>query len=338
MGFGMASMTDTAVTPTALPKRREWLRTAAGRYAVVAVLALLLVSFSILRPTSFATAGNLGAIVSSQATLLVLALAATIPLRAGDFDISIAATMALSGSVVAQLLLNGASLTVVLTAAVAVGITVGAFNALLVVAIGIDSFVATLATMTALGGLTYFVTDSAVLTGFPALVRGLATTRFLGLPTSVYYGWMVALALWYVFERTPVGRYLLFVGGSRDSARLAGISVGRVRTGAFLASAVLSALAGVLLVGSLGAMDPSVGPQYLLSPFAAAFLGATALHVGRFNALGTVVAVYLLAVGITGLQMLGTDFWVADVFNGAALIVAVIATRSATGLLRRRRS
>ncbi len=333
----MAAVTDTAVTATA-PPRSDRLLAAAGRYAVLAVLVLLVAVFSILRPASFATAGNLGAIVSSQATLLLLALAATIPLRAGDFDISIAATMALSGSVVAQLLLDGVPLGVVVIAALAVGIVVGAVNAVLVVAIGIDSFVATLATMTALGGLTYFVTDSAVLTGFPASMRELVTTRYLGLPTSVYFGWVAALALWYVFQCTPVGRYLLFVGGSRDSARLAGISVGRVRTGAFLSSGVLSALAGVVLVGSLGAMDPSVGPQYLLSPFAAAFLGATALHVGRFNAIGTVVAVYLLAVGITGLQMLGTDFWVADVFNGVALIVAVIATRSATGLFRRRRS
>ncbi len=321
----MASLTDDPEAPRARPRIAT--RDLAGRYAIVGVLVAMVVAFSILRPETFATGDNLRAILTSQATMVVLAIAATLPLRAGDFDVSIAATMGLAGAVAAQLLLGGAPVVVAVLAAVAVGALVGAINATLVVIVGIDAFVATLATMTGIGGLTYAVTKSEVLTGFPSGLSDLVTAEIGGLPLSVLIGWLLVGGLWFLYERTPAGRYLLFVGGGRDAARLAGVPVRRVRALAFVGSGVLSALAGVLLIGALGAMDPSVGPQYLLQPFAAAFLGATALQIGRFNALGTLIAVYLLAVGITGLQMMGAEFWVADVFNGVALVVAVVAAR-----------
>jgi ribose transport system permease protein len=110
-------------------------------------------------------------------------------------------------------------------------------------------------------------------------------------------------------------------------ARLAGLNVDRLRMAAFVTSSTIAALAGVVLIGDLGAFDPSIGPSYLLQPFAAAFLGAAALSIGRFNAFGTLIGLYLLIVGITGLQLLGAESWVSDVFNGVALILAVTVAR-----------
>ncbi|MER2137900.1 MAG: ABC transporter permease, partial [Arthrobacter sp.] len=80
-------------------------------------------------------------------------------------------------------------------------------------------------------------------------------------------------------------------------------------------------------IGYFGAVDPAVGGQYMLQPFAAAYLGATALTIGRFNALGTVVGLYLLIVGITALQLLGGQTWVTNVFYGTALVVSVTAAK-----------
>jgi ribose transport system permease protein len=85
----------------------------------------------------------------------------------------------------------------------------------------------------------------------------------------------------------------------------------------------LGGFAGIVLVGILGAVDPSIGPQFLLPPYAAAFLSTTTIQLGRFNVVGTLVGLYLLAVGITGLQLFGVASWISDVFNGGALILAV---------------
>jgi ribose transport system permease protein len=93
--------------------------------------------------------------------------------------------------------------------------------------------------------------------------------------------------------------------------------------GALIACAAIAALAGILVSSSLGAGDPTIGPSYLLPAFSAAFLGSTQFSGGRFNVWGTIVAVYVLATGVKGLQLAGAPIWIPDLFNGAALLIAV---------------
>jgi ribose transport system permease protein len=160
-------------------------------------------------------------------------------------------------------------------------------------------------------------------------VNNVIINRFLGIPAAFYYGLGLCIALWYVFEFTPLGRRLLIVGRGRSVARLSGMRVGRLRLGAFVASGVISAGAGVLYAGSTGGADPSSGTQLLLPAFAAAFLGATTIVPGRFNPWGSFVAIYFLITGITGLQLLGAQSYVQNLLYGGALIVGVVLARLA---------
>jgi ribose transport system permease protein len=301
----------------------------AERYGLVMALVIAFVAFSVALPDIFPTLGNLKAMIDSQAIILLLAIAVTLPLRAGDFDLSIAGLMAASGCLVAQLTTTGTSLWLAVLAAVGLGLATGLINGFLIVKVGVDSFVSTLGMMTALNGLSYAFVSNRVITNLPPELLNIARTEFLGFPSIVWIGWILVAAFWYIYERTPLGRYILFIGGSRDSARLAGLRVDRLRIGAFVACSIICALSGVLLAGEIGQMDPSVGSQFLLQPFAGVFLGATTIAVGRVNALGTLVALYLLVVGITGLQLFGADPWVSNVFNGAALVLAVAFARLA---------
>lgn len=134
---------------------------------------------------------------------------------------------------------------------------------------------------------------------------------------------VIADILWFVLDHTPVGRYLYAAGGNARAARLAGARVDRIVFGSLVASSTLAALAGVILAAKLGIGSHEVGPPYLLPVFAAAFLGSTQIKAGRVNVLGTIVAVYLLAVGMKGLQLAGAPSFVNDLFNGGALIIAV---------------
>ena len=130
--------------------------------------------------------------------------------------------------------------------------------------------------------------------------------------------------IWYVLERTPAGRYVYATGGNPEAARLAAFgrrSVDRCRPGR--AAAPSSAFAGLLVSSTLGVGDPTIGPAYLLPAFSAAFLGSTQCAGGRFNVWGTVMAVYVLATGVKGLQLAGAPIWIPDLFNGAALLLAV---------------
>lgn len=292
------------------------------RYALVGLLVVIFVLCFALLP-GFRSASVIGAIVNSQAIILMLALTATLVLRTGDFDLSIAGVMVTSGAVVGVLSSNGVPWILAVLVALLVGVIAGAINALLVVKIGVDSFITTIGMFTALTGLGYAITNSQIVTDIPSVLSEFARFKLLGLPLTTWFAWVLVAVLWYAYEKTPLGRYMLFIGGNRSASGLAGINVDRIRIGTFITSGLLAAVIGVFLVGNLGAIDPSIGSQYLLTPFAAVFLGATAIYVGRFNSLGTLVALYLLAVGFTGLQLLGAPSWVNNVFNGVALMLAV---------------
>jgi ribose transport system permease protein len=147
--------------------------------------------------------------------------------------------------------------------------------------------------------------------------------RFLGIPLVFYYALILCAALWWFLGYTTPGRRLLFVGRGREVSRLSGIHVEKVRLLCLIASGVISAADGILYAGTIGAADPNSGQTFLLPAFAAAFLGATSITPGRFNAWGTLVAVYFLVIGITGLTMLGIDTFVQNLFYGGALVLAV---------------
>jgi ribose transport system permease protein len=135
--------------------------------------------------------------------------------------------------------------------------------------------------------------------------------------------------MWYVMEYRQIGRYLYATGSNADAARLAGVRTNRLVAISLLVSATVATLAGVLFVMRIGATSVDAGDPYLLPAFAAAFLGATQFKEGNVNVIGTVVAVYVLATGVQGLELAGAPFWVDGLFNGVALIIAVsLAVRS----------
>ena len=298
------------------------------RYAVVLAFAAFLVGFSILLPRTFFTLGNLRTIVSSQAVLMILALGLTLPLTTGEFDLSIGSM--LGAAAVLTAFFTGQMhwpLAVVIVATVLVGVAAGVLNGFFVVRIGVNAFIGTLGTSTILTGLTLAVSGGQILDTVAPPLSAFVQHRVFGLQVPVYLAFALSFVLWYVYEHTPLGRNLYFVGEGREAARLVGLRVDRLRFGAFIASGAISALAGVFTAGQLGAADPSVGPSFLLPAYAGAFLGATTIKPGRFNAWGTVVALYLLVTGVTGLELLGASSWVQEMFNGIALLIAVTFAR-----------
>jgi ribose transport system permease protein len=220
----------------------------------------------------------------------------------------------------------------VLLIALGAGALIGAVNAFFVVVLRIPSLVVTLGTASLITGLVQWISNSSTIGGIsPWLVRNVAENQLFGLSFAFYYALIAAALVWYVFTYTPLGQRLLFVGRGREVARLVGIDVGMVRAGCLIASSMMAALAGIIYVGVLGAADPVSGLNFLLPAFAAAYLGATSIVPGRFNAWGAFIAVYFLSSGITGLSMLGIPLWVTNVFNGGALILAVTLSQFARG-------
>lgn len=339
--------TQDAGDPTATPARtavfRRWSRPVnalgserqaeqshgfIGRYAVLGVLAALVLGFSVGMPDTFATGSNALAMLSSQGIYLIMAIGLLFPLRKGRFDLSVGTNMNVAMCIAAVMTVNhhvNAGFAVVV--AILFSGFVGLVNGVLVELVGLDAFIATLGTMTILGGLAYGLTATQVIVNIPGSILSFGRFQVGPVPAIAIYGWVLCVIAWYVLEFTPFGRYLLFIGGSEDAARLVGLRVRGIGVLVFVISGLAAGFAGVVLLGNLGAADPSIGAEYLLSPYAAAFLGTTLIQVGRFNVFGTLFALYLLVVGVTGLELLGAASWVADIFNGGALVAAIVLAR-----------
>lgn len=305
-----------------------------SRYALILGWFVMAGIFLILMPNKFGSVGAITSIFGSQATLVFLAMSALVTLVVGEFDLSVAAVMGISATLIPVI----ATATGNVWLGVLVGLTAaaicGAVNAFFAVYLGVSSIVVTLGMGTLIGGLSHMSSDGVIVTVFDPSFANLALTEVLGMPISFYYGLALVALLTYGYGYTPLGRHMLFVGSNQEVARLAGIRVEWIRAGSYVAGALLAGIAGMLLVATQGGFDPASSMTFLLPALAAVFLGTAAIQPGQFNPLGTLVAIYFLATGIFGLQLLGFTGWIQNVFYGAGLVVAVTLAKLARNRAR----
>ena len=200
---------------------------------------------------------------------------------------------------------------------------VGAVNSIVIVKLGVNSFIATLGMSSILSAVLVIVSsNSQPLPPTSTAWNNFTQTTIAGFQIVVLYLIILGFILWWLLAHTPVGRYFYAVGGNTEAARLSGVRINRWSTVSLLISGTIAGLAGVMF-SSLNGPSLNFGPTLLLPAFAAAFLGSTQLTPGRFNVWGTLLAIYVLATGVQGLQLVSGASWLSDMFNGVALIVAV---------------
>ena len=303
------------------------------RFGLVLVWLAVIILFGAMRPDTFLSWSNFSSIFGSEAVLVIVTLGLIIPLTAGDFDLSIAQVLTFVSMLTAILSARmGLPLGYIIPIAIAAGALVGIVNGTIVLFFRVHSLIVTLGVGTFLHGITLWISDSQTISGVSrALMQYVIIHRTFGIPISFYYAVLLAAVIWYVLSYTAFGQQLLFTGRGREVGRLTGVAVGRVRMSAFVASGIVGAIAGILYTGTTGSANPNSGTTLLLPAFAAAFLGATCIKPGRFNAWGSVIAVYFLVTGINGLSVLGFRTYVHDLFYGGALVLAVMVSQLVSG-------
>ena len=336
----MQSLKSNALEPT-----RSELATLSRGQAIVRLLpiyglpiltVLLIAFFSVLLPESFPTAINARSILSDKGIIALLSLAAMIPMMAGRIDLTIGFgivmwhILAITLQVQYHIPWPLACLLVVLCGGVA-----GLVNGLLVEVAQIDSFIATLGTGTILYALALWHTGGRQVIGeLPQGFVDINGLSVLGIPMPAVYALMLALALWVITERMPLGRHLYAIGANEKAAALNGIPVRAYSIGVFVASGLLVGFTGCVLASKLQIGQANVGLDFLLPALVGTFLGSTTIRPGRVNVWGTIVGVLILAVGISGIQQLGGAFFVEPLFNGVTLLVSI----ALAGFAQRRRS
>lgn len=320
---------STAATQTNGPERRSRIAKVgvyAERLALPVLLLVLIIAFTVAPTTrlSFPTQANLQSLALTQCVIAIAAIAVTIPLVAGQFDVSIGPILGMTSILTGKIAVEwGGPVWLAVILGPVAGAIVGAVSGYVVAYLRTNSFIITLGIGTLVGGVVSYITDNQIITGAPQSLVKVGTQTWIGIP---YLGWIllvVALVAGWILRNTLFGRRLAQVGSNPRAAKIVGVHVERTILLAFVGSGFLAGLAGVLLFSQTGAANPQIGAGYTLPALAAAFLGATTIRPGNFNVAGTLVGVFFVGVAVNGLTLAGAADWVQPVFNGGALVLAV---------------
>jgi ribose transport system permease protein len=325
----MQSIKSNALEPTrpelaGLSPGRRILRLAPV-YGLPLLTLALIVLFSILLPDTFPTWLNARSILADKSIVALLALAATLPMMAGRIDLTVGFGIVMWHILAISLQVKfGLPWPIAILLVIACAGVVGFLNGVLVEVAQVDAFVATLGTGTILYALALWHTDGRQIVGdLPRAFLAINATSVFGIPIPAFYVLALAIVLWIVSERLPLGRFIYAIGANEKAAALNGIPVRRYVIGVFVASGVITGLAGCVLGAKLRIGQANVGLDFLLPALVGAFLGSTTIKPGRVNIWGSIFGILILAVGISGIQLFGGAFFVEPLFNGATLVVAI---------------
>ncbi len=320
----------TDATPAAERPRRAghgWpTALAPSRISIVYLYAAGFILFSVWIPNTWLSSVTHQSVLNiSFAVPGMAAMAVLVPLVAGAFDLSISGTMSASAVTTSWLLVNHHwSMWPAIGIGMLGALVAGIINGILVVVVRINSFIATLATSAVFSAYAEWRSGGVQITGFPGDFTRLSAREVgAGIQIKVVYLAVIAVAIWYVLEHTPSGRYLQATGDNPTASRLAGVRTNRYVFTSLIVSALIAGAAGIIDASTIGAGSSTLGAPFLLPAFAAAFLGSTQFKM-RFNVWGTLVAIWVLASGVQGVTLaVGSFTWLNNFFFGVALIVAV---------------
>ncbi len=304
---------------------RTWL-TLFARYATIIGLFAMIMAFSVLSPKAFPSFANFTNVLNQTSLVMILAGGLTLAVIVGELDLSVGFGASLHGILVTGLIVHDKiPIPVAILIVVVAGALIGLVNGFIVTKMRVNSVIATLGTGTIITGLAFaYSAGVPIVAGVPEGFLQLSLGRWLwGIPNNIVVMAAVLGALWVLVEKTALGQEIQAVGGNASAARLAGINVDRVKILGFVIAGMCSALTGILLASRLGSGTASAADSYLLTAFAAVFLGSATLRDGEFHVFGTFIGALIIAVGFNGLNIFGAPTFSQYVFQGAILIVAV---------------
>jgi ribose/xylose/arabinose/galactoside ABC-type transport system permease subunit len=307
---------------------------------------VIIVVFSLLSPP-FRTLGNLQNLLSGFSHIGIMAVGMAFPLLLGGIDLSVGAIMGLVGMVMLDsIMLLGVPGWAAVPIGLAVGGLAGLINAVLIVRLGLQPFIATLATMVAYRGITYTISGRQLVPELSVLaITDPFYTSIDGaigpLPLAFLYLVVIAALTYLLLRYTRFGMDVYAVGGNETAARLAGIHVNRVKVAAYTISGACTAVAALILTSRLTTSTEDLGFTFEMSAIAAAIIGGVSLRGGVGSTLGPALGAFLIGTIYIGLTLVGVTTYAQPVMVGVVLIGAVgydrlMESRRARALLERR--
>ena len=289
------------------------------KYKSLLGLALLIVVVSLLNPT-FLSPKNLMNILRQTSVNAVIAAGMTFVILIGGIDLSVGSILGISGAVCASILVSGRGVAMAVIAALLVGAVVGFLNGFVISKGKLQPFIATLATMTVLKGLTLVYTNGNPITlGSNELAMkfgNIGGDTIFGIPTPAVIMIVVFMVCYYILHNTKMGRYTYALGSNEEATKLSGLNTDKIKIWVYTISGLLSAVAGIIITSRLYSAQPTAGSGYELDAIAAVVLGGTSLNGGKGKITGTIIGA--LIIGVLSNQTM---------VKGAVILLAVLLDR-----------
>lgn len=293
-------------------------------------LLIIASAFSLLTP-NFLTIPNILIILQQSSINAAIALGMTLVIISGGIDLSVGSVAAFSAIVGATLMTAGVPVPLAVIGALLFGALSGVFSGVLISYAGLQPFIVTLGGLSLFRAASLIYSDGNPIFGIPSEFRDFINGQIFNLPLPVVLVLLITFLLWVIMNKTPLGEYILAIGGNEEAARIAGVPVKRTKITVYIISGVLAAFAALILVGRLGAADPTMGNLWELNAIAAAAIGGASLMGGKGSVIGTLIGAVILGTLSNGLTLLNIQAFYQLLATGLIIIIAMLIDRATRG-------
>lgn len=304
-------------------------------YGAFIALILLVIIIGIISP-EFRTVNNLLSLIRQSSINGFIAFGMTMVILTGGIDLSVGSTLALSAALCAGMITNvGIPVPIAMALTLVFGLLLGSISGLLITKGRLQPFIATLITMTIYRGATLIYMGGKPISNLtksdyvmPEVLQFFGKGSILGIPFPVILFILVFIVYFFILNKTTIGRKTYAVGANDKCAKLAGISITKVKLMVYSISGLMAALSGLVLLSRLNSAQPTLGTGYELDAIAAVALGGTSMNGGRGKITGTLIGILIIAVLNNGLNILGISSYYQDVVKGLVILIAVLSDKN----------
>ena len=293
------------------------------RELTLAILIVAIVAGMSFASPFFLSLANFRAIVIGMAPTAIIAIGMTVLLASGGFDLSVGSVLALASTVVALLLIAGVAIPLAVAAALLLGVVVGLGNGIVVTKIGVNPLVATLGSMSIARGIALVITEGFSLSNLPPAFGWAGRAEIVGIPFLLWLTLLLVVVFDLAMRHGSFFRKIYYIGANERAARLSGLAVDRIKIAAYMLSATLAAVAGILLASRLMSGTPTAGSALELQVLAAAVIGGASLRGGEGTIFGAFLGVIFVALINNAMTMLAVSIYWQMIVTGTVLVLAV---------------
>lgn len=299
----------------------------ATKYGTLAFLVILFLVFSILRPKTFLSMGNILTILRQIVILSILGAGLTVVMITNRIDLTIGYTTSFLGIVAGALMVHfGLPVWLAAIVTILVGAFLGSLSGISVAILGIPDFIATLSLGFLISGFNQAYTKGHPISGLPEGFKVFGAQFINRIPTSLFF-MIIFLAIVYILlNYTRFGRHVYAIGGNEEAAMMSGVNVNKNLVMAYIISGIGAGLAALILASKLGTAHPSAGDSYLMEALATVYVGATAFKSGEPNIAGTFVGALIMGILSNGLTLCNVQYYNQDIAKGLVIFLAVTIT------------